>query len=200
MDITIIPLSALDATDLDSLTGLHLSVMHTLLSDLGLPVARRYYDICQGDPAVIGLCAVAPDGKIIGWAVGSPHPDELNARLRHPFSWFAAQMLRLAFTRPATLFQLFLSVFSASLQMENEQSAIELTYIGVDPSARGQGLGTALLKAFAEAGRAAGYHRVVLSVETDNPEAASIYRHCGFQITSTFEEGRFQRHRMQLVL
>jgi len=200
MDLPLTPLSQLDAAALDSLTELHQAVMHTLLSDLGQPVVRRYYDICQGDPAVIGLCAVAPDGKIVGWAVGSSHPDELNARLRHPLNWFAGQILRLAFRRPTVLFQLILSVFSASLQMENEQAAVELTYIGVDPSARGQGLGTALLKAFADAGRAAGYRRVVLSVETDNPEAASIYRHCGFQITRTFVEGRFQRHRMQLLL
>ena len=200
MDLPLTPLSQLDSAGLDSLAGLHQAVMHTLLSDLGLPVVRRYYEVCQGDPAVIGLCAVAPDGKVVGWAVGSSHPDELNARLRHPFTWFARQMLRLAFTRPTVLFQLIVSVFSASLQMENEQAAVELTYIGVDPAARGQGLGTALLKAFAEAGQSAGYRRVILSVETDNPEAASIYRHCGFQITRTFVEGRFQRHRMELVL
>lgn len=200
MTFTLTPLSQLDPANLDGLAALHQSVMHTLLSDLGQPLVRRYYQACRDDPAVIGLCAVAADGKIIGWAVGSPHPDALNASLRRPLGWFTGQMLRLAFTRPGALLQLVVSVLSSTLQMENEAGALELTYIGVDPSARGQGLGTALLRAFADAARAAGYRSVVLSVETDNPEAASIYRHCGFLITKTFDEGRFQRHRMQLLL
>jgi len=200
MPFTLTPISQLDPPAIDRLAGLHLSVMPTLLSELGLPVVLRYYQACQAEPTVIGLCASSPDGETLGWAVGSPHPDELNARLRQPLNWFAGQMLRLVFTRPGALFQLAASVLSSSLQMEDEQDAIELTYIGVAPSARGQGLGTELLKAFADAGRAAGYRSIVLSVETDNPEAASIYRHCGFQITKTFEEGRFQRHRMQLLL
>ena len=200
MPFTLTPISQLDPPAIDRLAGLHLSVMHTLLSELGLPVVVRYYQACHADSSVIGLCALSPEGEVLGWAVGSPHPDELNARLRRPLNWFAGQMCRLVCTPPGVFLQLLASVLSSSLQMEGETGAIELTYIGVAPSARGQGLGTELLKAFADAGRAAGYRSIVLSVETDNPEAASIYRHCGFQITKTFEEGRFQRHRMQLLL
>ena len=173
--------------------------MHTLLAELGLPLVRRYYQACQEDPAVIGLCAVSPVGEILGWAVGSPHPDALNARLRQPLGWFTRQMLRLAFTRPGVLWQLVTSVLSSSSQMEAEPGAIELTYIGVDPSARGQGVGSTLLKAFAEDGRAAGYRSVVLSVETDNSEAVALYTKAGFKITRTFTEGHFERHRMELV-
>ncbi len=80
-----------------------------------------------------------------------------------------------------------------------EPDALELTYIGVAADARGQGLGKALLAAFVEAGRQAGYRRVVLSVETDNPGALALYNKAGFQITRTFTEGHFERHRMELV-
>ncbi len=199
MDFTLTSLSELDAAGLERLAALHQSVMHTLLSELGLPVVLRYYQVCQNDSTVIGLCAVSPAGEILGWALGSPHPDEINARLRRPFPWFARQMLRLAFIRPLTLWQLAASALSSPSQMNSEASALELTYIGVAASARGQGLGTALLKAFADAGRSAGYGSVVLSVETDNPEAAALYTKAGFQVTWTFTEGRFQRQRMKLV-
>ncbi len=199
MDFTLAPISQLDSVHLDHLANLHKSVMHTLLADLGLPVVRRYYEICQSEPSVIGLYALSPGGEILGWAVGSPHPDALNARLREPLGWFARQMLRLAFTRPGMLWQLATSVLSSSSQMETEPGAIELTYIGVAPSARGQGAGKALLAAFTEASRAAGYRSIVLSVETDNPGAIALYTNAGFQVTKRFTEGRFERHRMELV-
>jgi ribosomal protein S18 acetylase RimI-like enzyme len=137
--------------------------------------------------------------RVLGWAAGSPHPDELNARLRQPLPWFAGQILRLAFTHPGVLAQLAVSVLSAPGQMGAEPGAIELTYIGVAASARGQGLGKALLAAFVDAARAAGHRSVTLSVETDNPAAVALYTKNGFQITRTFKEGRFERHRMKLV-
>jgi len=206
MEFTLTPLSQLDPAGLEHLAGLHRSVMHTLLSELGLPVVRRYYEACQGDPAVIGLCALSyasssegtgANGEIVGWAVGSPHPDQLNARLRQPPVWFAGQMLRLALTHPGVLRQLAASALTSSSQME--AGALELTYIGVASSARGQGMGRELLAAFVVAGRSAGYRSIVLSVETDNPAAIALYTKAGFKITRSFAEGRYQRHRMQFV-
>jgi ribosomal protein S18 acetylase RimI-like enzyme len=199
MNYSLTPISQLDSSALTHLASLHQSVMHTLLSELGQPVVLHYYQVCQRDAAVIGLCAVSSSGEILAWTVGSPYPDELNVRLRRPISWFVGRMLRLAFTRPAILGQLAVSVLSSSGQMDSEPGALELTYIGVAPAARGQGLGKALLAAFVDAARAAGYRSVTLSVETDNPAAVALYTKAGFQITKTFSEGRFQRHRMELV-
>ncbi len=198
MNFTLTPLSQLNPSDLDRLAALHQAVMHTLLSDLGLPVVRRYYEVCQQDTSVVGLCAVSTTGEFLGWAVGSPHPEQITARLRHPLAWFATQMLQLAVTRPAALMQLAQSVFSASDANALRPGQIELTYIGVAESARGQGLGRSLLAAFVEAGRAAGYESVALSVETDNPAAIALYTNGGFRIVKTFREGRFERHRMEL--
>lgn len=206
MNLTLIPISQLSASALDRLAALHMSSMPTLLAELGLPVVRSYYEVCHRDPGVVGMCAFAlpqkgeageEKGELLGWAVGSPYPDEINARTRRPLTWFVGQMLQLARSRPGVLWQLAASVLSASARMEPD--ALELTYIGVAASARGQGLGKALLAAFVEAGRTAGYRRVVLSVETDNPGALALYNKTGFQITRTFTEGHFERHRMELV-
>ncbi len=193
------PLAQLPPSGLDQLAMLHLPVMHTLLSELGLPIVRRYYEICQQDDAVVGLCAISDTGEYLGWAVGSPHPERINAQLRSPLIWFAGQMLTLAVTHPTALGQLAQSVLTTSDANALRPGQIELTYIGVTPTARGRGLGKGLLSAYLEASHAAGYVSVALSVETDNPAAIALYTNGGFHITSSFHEGRFERHRMEIV-
>lgn len=200
MDYELVPLSQLKDDHLKQLAGLHQSVMHTLLADLGLPVVLRYYQLARSDNSVVGICALDPSHVILGWGMGSPHPDRINSSLRTPFVWFILQMLRLALTRPLVFWQLISSVLSSSAEMEMKSDAIELTYIGVAPDQRGRGLGKDLLNVFIEASRVAGYRSVVLSVERDNGSAIALYKKAGFKITKTFSEGRYERHRMELIL
>jgi ribosomal protein S18 acetylase RimI-like enzyme len=200
MDTTFSLLQQLDSTNLARLAALHTSVMHTLLADLGPPLVLRYYEIAQKDTSVLGLCAVSPSGEIDGWALGSPAPAALNAKLRQPLGWFAGQMLRVTFTRPKVLIDLLRSLFSTTDSNLLKPAQIELTYIGVAARVQGHGLGKALLAAFSEAARQAGYTSIALSVETDNPAAVNLYTHSGFQIIKTFREGRFERHRLEYPL
>jgi len=200
MDGHLIEFSQLTTDDLKRLTELHHSVMQTLLSDLGLPMVLRYYQIAQEDPKVIGLCERSASGDILGWAMGSPHPDRINAQLRSPLAGFVLQMFRVLFAHPGVLWQLISSVLSASEQAELKSGAIELTYIGVASEQRGKGLGKKLLHVFIEASRLHGYHSVVLSVEKENESAVALYEKAGFKIVKTFSEGRYQRHRMELTL
>ena len=200
MDVRLVAFSQLNSEDLKRLAALHHSIMHTLLSDLGLPIVWRYYQIAQHDRTTIGLCAISDPGEVLGWAMGSPHPDRITAQLRSPLTWFALQMLRITLTRPVVLWQLISSVFSASTQGELKSGAIELTYIGVTSGQRGKGLGKKLLHAFLEASRKNGYRSVVLSVEKENLPAIAMYETAGFRIIKTFSEGRYQRHRMELTL
>jgi ribosomal protein S18 acetylase RimI-like enzyme len=193
-----VQISELDDDGLRRLADLHHSVMHTLLSDLGLPFVTKYYRAACSDESVVGICALDSTNEIIGWAVGSPDPPAINQKLRSPWTWFLIQMLRLALTRPGVFVQLVSSVFSASVPMD--QHAIELTYIGVAASAQGKGLGRALLEKFVEESRARGYHLVVLSVEDENEPAIALYEKFGFRISRSFTEGRYQRHRMELTL
>lgn len=200
MEYKLVPLSQLDAEGVQRLAALHRSVMPTLLSDLGLPVVLRYYQVAQSDGSVIGPCAVSPSGEIPGWALGSPHPDRINSFLRTPLPWFLSQMLRLACTRPLVLWQLVSSVLNSSSHLEVQPGAIELTYIGVALHQRSRGLGKVLLDAFIEASRSNGYHSVLLSVETENRPAVALYEKAGFKTIKTYSEGRYRRHRMELIL
>lgn len=200
-EITLHPLQEMDAVMLARLAHLHHAVLPTLLSQLGLSFVERYYQAATGDPRVIGFCAVhGQSGAPCGFVVGTPRPQALNAQLRQPPGWFAAQIARLLFQRPRLLWQLLASARAAAGQMADEPGAIELTYLGVAEEWRGHGLGGQLLQAFLEAARRAGYRAVVLSVETDNAAAIRLYERSGFVIHQTFREGRFERHRMRIVL
>src|SRR5512145_258741 len=168
MDSRLIALSQLSDDEIRRLAVLHHSVMHTLLSDLGLPIVLRYYQIARADTQVIGLCAVSSTGDLLGWAMGSPHPDRINAQLRSPLAWFVLQMVRVAITRPLVLWQVIFSVLSTSNQIEIKKDALELTYIGVSSAQRGTGVGRKLLNSFIEASRSNGYRSVILSVEIEN--------------------------------
>jgi len=200
MDYALVEFSQLDTDGINHLAALHHSVMQTLLSDVGLPMVLRYYQVAQSDPSVIGICAIAPSGDMLGWALGSPHPDSINSHLRTPFSWFLFQMLRLTLTRPLILWQLISSVLGSSGQTDMKIGAIELTYIGVASHQRNKGLGGKLLDAFTETSRLAGHHSVVLSVEMENAPAIALYEKAGFKIIQSFSEGRYKRHRMELIL
>ena len=159
----------------------------------------HYYQVARSDPSVVGMCSINSSSEILGWAIGSPHPDKINSRLRTPFRWFVLQMLRVIITRPLVLRQLISSVLSSSDE-EMKSGAIELTYIGVASNHRGQGLGNELLSAFIEACRANGYSDVVLSVEKENESAIALYAKAGFKTIRTYAEGHYQRHRMELTL
>ena len=200
MDYELVALSQLEDDQLKQLGKLHHSVMHTLLTDLGLPMVLRYYQTARSNNSVIGICALNSSNKILGWAMGSPDPDRINSSLRTSLVWFILQMLRLAFIRPSVFWQLISSVLSSSAEAEMKSDAIELTYIGVAPDQRGRGLGRDLLNVFIEASRKAGYRSVVLSVEKENASAIALYKRTGFKITKTFSEGRYERHRMELIL
>jgi ribosomal protein S18 acetylase RimI-like enzyme len=196
--IRLISIAELDDDGLQRLAILHHAVMHTLLSDLGLPIVTKYYRAACSEKSVIGISAVDSSNEIVGWAMGSPDPSALNQKLRRPRVWFLLQMLRLAVTRPAVFLQLVTSVSAASAPMERD--AIELTYIGVAASVQGKGVGRMLLDRFVEESRAKGYHSVVLSVEDENKAAIALYEKSGFKISRSFSEGRYQRHRMELTL
>jgi ribosomal protein S18 acetylase RimI-like enzyme len=199
MEYTIQPFANLDNHSLERVALLHQSIMHNLLTDLGFAIILRYYQIARSDPSVIGFCAVSSSHEILGWAVGSPDPHALNARMQIPSSWLLKQMLSLAVTRLVVFSQVLFSVFYAS-QHKLSPCTVELTYIGVAPEVQGSGIGRALLKAFTEASLSAGYDFIELTTETENLHALAMYEKSGFVVKRTFREGRFERYRMERKL
>jgi ribosomal protein S18 acetylase RimI-like enzyme len=198
MDDTILPFSRLTDDQVRDLARLHHRAMHSLLTDLGLPFLEHYYHLARADSSVVGVCAVGAGGSLSGWAVGSPQPSQLNGRLTEAKGWFVVQILRVLFTNPKAIWQASISSRSASVPMK--EGALELTYIGVDKSARRRGLGRELLNAFIEVAREKKFTFIELSVEADNAAAIAMYTRAGFRIARSFKEGAFDRHRMELMV
>jgi ribosomal protein S18 acetylase RimI-like enzyme len=198
MNYRVIPLSQLSKKQVTELAVLHQRVMHTLLADLGLPVVEKYYQIACADSSVLGFCALSESGSPLGWSIGSANPDQLNRRLREARLWFVFQMVRTLVLRPRVMRQLLVSVRTTSVPLP--AGVFEWIYLGVDTSARGQGLGYELMSDIVQAAREMNYKAVVLSVEVENKSAIALYTRAGFTIIDTFTEGGFYRHRMELTL
>lgn len=197
MPVTITPLHQLEPNELNQLVILHCEVMHTLLAKLGKSIVQRYYEIAQKDNSVIGLCAVTETGEINAWAMGSVDPTALNSKLRDNPGWFAVQLLIILVTRPLAFWELVLAQMAPSEINRIQPGQIELTYIGVAANVQKQGIGKLILNSFCLAAIEKGYTSIILSVETDNLSAIRLYKSYGFQIIRTFQEGRFQRYRME---
>jgi ribosomal protein S18 acetylase RimI-like enzyme len=199
MEYSILPFTGVDQAMLGRVAALHQAVMHNLMGDLGLPILLRYYEYLRADASLIGFIALSGSGELAGWVVGSPDPNRLNNRLWGDPVWLLAQFARLLFTRPRVILELAAAQFYSSGQVD-VPGAIELTYIGTAPAAQHQGVGRALLSAFLETSRSAGYCCVLLSAERDNQRALSLYTRAGFSIKKTMTEGRFERYRMEMKL
>ncbi|GGD03762.1 GNAT family N-acetyltransferase [Aquisalinus flavus] len=63
----------------------------------------------------------------------------------------------------------------------NSETVCELTKMFLTPSARGKGLGRALLVAALDEARARGYRTVELETDTSLKEAVQLYRRYGFE-------------------
>ncbi len=200
MDRSIIPLSELSPRGLQGVAALHCVAMPTLLTDLGLPLTQRYYENAARDPNVIGFASLEADDSPLGWVVGSSDPARLAARLKRPLGRFVLRLAFLALTRPRVIVQLARTVLSPAEENAIQPGEIELTYIGVAESARGQGLGAELARRFFMASAETGYDRVSLSVEAENESAIRLYRRLGFETVKEFREGRFHRLRMSVAL
>lgn len=167
---------------------------------MGLPFVVRYFQLAAQDPDVIGFYALSDAGDLIGYVVGTPKPNELNGRLTRPLPWFLGQCLRLLFTHPDVLLQAVISALTLKKQVADEEDAIEVVYMSVDPAARGHGLGRALMTAFHDASRAAGYKRVLGSQELDNDISIGLLGSMGYKAKYNFTEGRYHRQRIELIL
>jgi ribosomal protein S18 acetylase RimI-like enzyme len=200
MDYKLHPIGEIDPALLPPLARLHQSALPILLSDMGYPFVLRYFEIAIKDPSVIGFYALSESDMLIGYVIGSPQPGRITSQLTKPLSWFLGQCLGLLFKRPRVLWQALVSSLTVSEQWGSETGAIEVSYMSVDPQARGRGLGRALMTAFHDASRAAGYQRVMGSQEVDNDVSIGLLTDLGYKVKYTFREGHYHRQRIELLL
>jgi len=200
MEYTILPIKQASPEMLSRLAHLHHRADHGLLSDLGYPFVRRYFDAVISDARVLGFYALSEDGELIGYTVGSPDPAALTLQLTRPRIWFLLQVLKVLFTKPTAFFQLLVSSIKVQGQMKDEEDAIESIYLTVDPKFRGHGMGRIIQQALIKAAREAGYRRILGSIQTWNKASLAVTTANGFKVKDTFREGKYMRYRVELEL
>lgn len=81
-----------------------------------------------------------------------------------------------------------------------EEGVAEARRLFLDGSARGLGIGRALLQSLEEHARGLGYERVRLTTGDGQPEALALFVSSGYQEIAPFTDGAFTRHWMEKKL
>ncbi|MBD8891496.1 GNAT family N-acetyltransferase [Roseibium litorale] len=131
------------------------------------------------DPAY-AICAIGADGRLLGLAGFKTSEGGLTAGgLKHLagiYGW------------PGALWR---GLLLDLLERPVEKGVFLMDGIFVAAEARGQGVGTALLKAVEAEARARGQARVRLDVIDTNPRARALYERAGFEAAGVEETGIF---------
>jgi ribosomal protein S18 acetylase RimI-like enzyme len=137
-----------------------------------------------------GICLVAEEGsEVVGFAVGTSAPPSFFRKL------LLGRSLRFAFAAIPGLLRnplfvmrkCFGALFYTGESPKDIPAATLLSSLAVSPSAQNRGMGTSLVKAFAEEADRRGASAIyLLTDKTDNERANSFYRGCGFTLLDTF--------------
>jgi GNAT superfamily N-acetyltransferase len=153
---------------------------------LGARYLRAFFEHYRRTPSTIAL--VAWRDVELGYVVGSPHGSE-SARYRRllpaaaaaflvrPRLWVRRDLLQVARWRLASLGR----ATARRAVAELPQPVHVLDLIGVDPSRRGQGVGSLLLDGFVAAARERGARSLVLWVRHDASAARQLYARHGWR-------------------
>lgn len=162
------------------------------LTLLGPSFLRRFYGyyICAGE----GIVKIAVDGhdSIVGCVCGG-EPKLHGDFSRRYVPVYALRILAAAVRYRLVRKRLFFHAANlcnrivrtpqkkASRGLYPPGQWSSLLSIGVDPAARGQGVGKQLMEAFCEETRRRGCRQMRLSVHLDNDAAVALYRKAGWQ-------------------
>jgi ribosomal protein S18 acetylase RimI-like enzyme len=178
---------------------LHRQSLTGLLTNLGLPAIRAFYNGCVKTETAIGFVYL-DDNELLGFVLGSVQPDKLKteALRENPVDTLVGMSVGIV-KRPSSLLWLMKS-FGGPDEGSYNPSAPELTYLAVAPETRGKGVGKQLVDAFTNAMRNSGASAYELSVDEDNSQAISFYERVGFVQSSRYKEFGVMHRRYRLTL
>lgn len=179
---------------IDAVVSIHLATFEGFfLTFMGRGFLRQMYRSYCDYPAAGLLAAFDETGKTVGFLAYAGDMSGLYLYMikkRLPaFAWYS---LGAFFRRPKIFMRLIRAVLKPG-EMKREESYIELSSIGVDPSCKSRGIGSQLIDELKK--RVDLNHYVYITLETDaeNNDAVNIfYRKNGFVLARSYEthEGR----------
>jgi ribosomal protein S18 acetylase RimI-like enzyme len=213
---TLFEVRRLREPDIPACARLHQAVLGVeFVARAGEKFLRRYQRAWCKSPAGLALVAVSASGEVLGAVLGALRPAEHYRYMarRHGIG-LALSLLghavldhrfarELVATRAARYLRGAVRVLGGPVVQDRGEPAVkegEVTHLMVDPSARGMGIGRALLEGAISAAEEAGLDQLVL-VTPLGEGPGSFYLHLGWQpfgeVTSRSGE-RFTRYRLAL--
>ena len=182
-----------EKTVVDRITEIHLKTFDGFfLTFMGRGFLRQMYrSYC--DHSRSGILIAVDDDRIIGFLAYS---EDLSALYKHmlksrliPFAWYSIGAF---FRKPAT-FARIVRAFLKPRESRRSEAYVELASIGVDPEAKGMGVGSLLVSALKMQTNFDVFEYITLETDAvDNNAAIRFYVKNGFEATRQFQthEGR----------
>ena len=160
-----------------------------------------YRSYCKHEPSTL-LGAFDQDGKILGFLAYSTDMSGLYKfmikRSLIPFAWYSF----CAFLRKPTVFMRLIRAFLKPSEAKREEKYIELSSIGVEPTAKSKGVGTKLIKHLKEIEKSSDCEYICLETDAENNDGANaFYLKNGFKLEreyTTKENRKMNEYRYYL--
>ena len=157
-----------------------------------------YRAYCKHEHSTL-LGAFDKDGKIQGFLAYSTDMSGLYKfmikRSLIPFAWYSF----CAFLRKPKVFMRLARAFLKPSEAKRQEKYIELSSIGVSPSAKSKGIGTKLIEHLKQTEKSSGCEYICLETDAENNEGANaFYLKNGFKLVreySTKEDRKMNEYR-----
>lgn len=178
---------------IDQITTIHLNTFQGFfLTFMGKGFLRQMYCSYCDHPAS-GILVAAEEENVVGFLAYSA---DLSGLYKHmikkrliPFAWYAAG----AFFRKPKIFLRLVRAFLKPGESKRDEKYVELASIGVSPEAKGQGVGSVLIRELQQSVDFDTYAYITLETDAvDNEAANRFYQKNGFALVRTYQtrEGR----------
>lgn len=181
------------------LADIHLDAFHGFfLSSLGKRFLNAYYNAALRSKDTVAVYAVNGE-QITGFATGCVRSKGYHKRLIYKYFFnFLIQGLILMFTKPKALLRLALNLDKISNKNDHGEYA-ELISIGVTHTAKGLGVGKALIKVFEEEVIRRGCKKIALTTDYyNNEEVVAFYKRSGYKVF--YEFNAYPKRRMYKLI
>jgi len=187
-----IPVVDLTAGDVAEIARVHvLAQPDSELGRYGPEVVRRSYLWQFEGPHDLTAIGVRRDGELQGFLIGGVFRGSTTGFVKREWRFLVGQVLRhpSALLHPGARSRMVLAgrllLGRGAPSAPDPASAVDRSFgvlaIAVDPAARGQGLGRAIMDAAEQTARAEGYDQMHLTVEPANGHALAFYERGGWQ-------------------
>lgn len=182
-----------DKVIVDKIAEIHLKTFEDFfLTFMGRGFLRQMYrSYCDHNKS--GIIVAIENERVVGFLAYS---EDLSALYKHmlksrliPFAWYSMGAF---FRKPAT-FMRIVRAFLKPSESRRSEAYVELASIGVDPEAKGKGVGSLLINALKKRTDFDKFEYITLETDAvDNDAANRFYVKNGFEATRQFQthEGR----------